>query len=86
MELRPCSRTGALGPMDRFLKEAPSENPAVFVRPDTGKVSTSKGCICTSMSEEDVVALTRAAIMELDGFPDQCNEPFAKRVFSELGY
>ena len=35
-----------LSPMDRFLKEGPHEQSAAFCRPDTGKLSISKGCKC----------------------------------------
>lgn len=35
-----------LGPMSRFLAEGPSEQYAVFIRADTGALSTSRGCTC----------------------------------------
>ena len=35
-----------LGPMDRFIAEGSTEQYAVFVRADTGKLSISKGCTC----------------------------------------
>lgn len=35
-----------LHPMDRFLAEGPSEQSALFIRADTGRLSTNKGCIC----------------------------------------
>lgn len=38
-----------LGPMDRFMAEGPSEQYAVFLRPDTGKLSISRDCICKGM-------------------------------------
>jgi hypothetical protein len=33
-------------PMGRFLGEGPGEQPAVFIRDDTGEVSLFKGCTC----------------------------------------
>ncbi|KAF1955044.1 hypothetical protein CC80DRAFT_110908 [Byssothecium circinans] len=38
--------TTNLDPMRRFLAEGPTEQSALFVRPDNGQLSTSKGCIC----------------------------------------
>ncbi|OCK75362.1 hypothetical protein K432DRAFT_264778, partial [Lepidopterella palustris CBS 459.81] len=35
-----------LDPMDRFLSEGVSEQSALFRRPDTGQLSTNKGCLC----------------------------------------
>src|SRR6266487_3591003 len=35
-----------LSPMGRFLAESPSEQSSLFLRPDTGKLSTSKECLC----------------------------------------
>jgi len=34
-------------PMDSFLGEGPGEQPAVFIRDDTGEVSLYKGCTCS---------------------------------------
>jgi len=38
--------------MDRFMKEGPGQQYAVFVRPDTGKLSISKGCMCKEKRNE----------------------------------
>jgi hypothetical protein len=35
-----------LSPMDRFLAEGPTEQSALFIRSDTGELSTNKGCTC----------------------------------------
>jgi hypothetical protein len=35
-----------LGSLERFLKEGPSEQYAVFNRLDNGKLSIAKGCVC----------------------------------------
>lgn len=35
-----------MSPMDRFLAEGPGQQYALFVRPDNGQLSTSKGCTC----------------------------------------
>lgn len=35
-----------LNPVDRFLAERPHEQSALFVRADTGQLSTNKGCTC----------------------------------------
>lgn len=40
-----------LSPMDRFLSEGPSEQYAVFSRPDTGELSISKECSCNKGKE-----------------------------------
>lgn len=40
------SQGRGLGPMDRFIAEGPTEQYAVFNRPDNGKLSICKGCIC----------------------------------------
>lgn len=32
--------------MDRFLAEGPAEQSALFIRSDTGELSTNKGCTC----------------------------------------
>jgi hypothetical protein len=39
-----------LKPMDRFLAEGPTEQSAVFIRSDTGELSTKKGCTCRNKS------------------------------------
>lgn len=38
-----------LDPMSRFLAEGPSEQYAVFIRADTGALSTSRGCTCRAV-------------------------------------
>jgi hypothetical protein len=38
-----------LDPLERFLKEGPSEQYAVFNRPDNGKLSIAKGCVCEEL-------------------------------------
>ncbi|KAF2475823.1 uncharacterized protein BDR25DRAFT_193907, partial [Lindgomyces ingoldianus] len=35
-----------LSPMDRFLAEGPAEQSALFIRSDTGELSTNKRCTC----------------------------------------
>jgi hypothetical protein len=40
----------SLEPMNRYLVEGPSEQYAVFHRPDTGEVSIDKGCLCFQAS------------------------------------
>jgi hypothetical protein len=35
-----------LKPMDRFLAEGPADQSALFIRSDTGELSTNKGCTC----------------------------------------
>lgn len=35
--------------MDRFLSEGPHEQYALFRRPDTGELSTYKGCLCAML-------------------------------------
>jgi hypothetical protein len=39
-----------LGPLERFLKEGPSEQYAVFNCPDNGKLSIAKGCVCEELA------------------------------------
>jgi hypothetical protein len=34
--------------MDRFLVDYPSDEAAVFVRPDNNKISMDKGCRCAN--------------------------------------
>ncbi|CAI6331705.1 unnamed protein product [Periconia digitata] len=41
-----------LTPMQRFLGEGPTEQSAMFTRPDNGKLSTSKDCTCEVASSE----------------------------------
>ena len=48
-----CSGQG-LGPMDRYLAEGPSEQCAIFYRPDTGVMSTHKGCKCIEMVQSGI--------------------------------
>ncbi|KAF2250293.1 hypothetical protein BU26DRAFT_518703 [Trematosphaeria pertusa] len=40
-----------LTPMQRFLSEGATEQSALFVRPDTGELSISKGCTCGGKTE-----------------------------------
>ncbi|KAH7384592.1 hypothetical protein BKA66DRAFT_584004 [Pyrenochaeta sp. MPI-SDFR-AT-0127] len=40
------AHTKGLDPMDRFFAEGPGEQSALFVRSDTGELSTAKGCTC----------------------------------------
>jgi hypothetical protein len=40
------SQGRGLGPMDRFMAEGPAQQYAVFNRPDNGKLSIRKECIC----------------------------------------
>lgn len=40
------SQGRGLGPMDRFMAEGPAEQYAVLNRPDNGKLSIRKECIC----------------------------------------
>jgi hypothetical protein len=46
VNLEPVQDNNEYNPMDRFLGEGPNEQPAVFIRDDTGQVSLSKGCTC----------------------------------------
>ncbi|KAF2027392.1 hypothetical protein EK21DRAFT_39469, partial [Setomelanomma holmii] len=39
-----------LDPMERFLAEGPTEQSTLFIRWDTGELSTSKGCTCEANS------------------------------------
>lgn len=41
-----------LSPMERFLGEGASEQSAMFTRPDNGKLSIERGCLC-AMSKRD---------------------------------
>ncbi|PMD20103.1 hypothetical protein NA56DRAFT_749987 [Hyaloscypha hepaticicola] len=45
LEPSTISRYG-LPPMKRFITESSSETSSLFLRPDTGKPSTSKECLC----------------------------------------
>jgi hypothetical protein len=45
LEHTPTSGYGQ-SPMDRFLTESPSEQSSLFRRPDTGKLTTWKECLC----------------------------------------
>jgi hypothetical protein len=38
--------------MTRWLAEGPSDQSALFVRPDNGNLSTSKHCECEVIGEE----------------------------------
>lgn len=40
--------------MDRFLSEGVSEQSALFRRPDTGQLSTNKGCLCARLIQIEV--------------------------------
>ncbi|MCJ1262342.1 hypothetical protein MMC22_002212 [Lobaria immixta] len=40
------SQGQGLDPLSRFLAEGPSEQHALFIRADTGALSTSRGCTC----------------------------------------
>ncbi|KAH8702801.1 hypothetical protein GQ44DRAFT_664553 [Phaeosphaeriaceae sp. PMI808] len=42
----PNTQAKGINPMDRFLAEGPAEQSALFVRPDNGKLSTSRMCTC----------------------------------------
>jgi hypothetical protein len=44
-----ASQRRVLKPMDRFMAEGPDEQYAVFLRPDTVKLSISRDCICKGM-------------------------------------
>ena len=44
----------ALLPMQRFLLEGPSEQYALYVRADNGKISTDRSCKCWRMLENDL--------------------------------
>jgi len=41
----------------RFLSEGPDEQPAIFNRPDTHKVSTDKGCTCAGKADRSASKL-----------------------------
>ena len=43
------SQNRGLGPMDRFMAEGPTDQYAVFRRPDNGKLSISRDCTCNGM-------------------------------------
>lgn len=45
------SQGQGLDPMSRFLAEGPSEQHALFIRADTGALSTSRGCTCLAALE-----------------------------------
>lgn len=45
-------------PMDRFLAEGPTEQSALFNRPDTGRLSTSRGCTCYDGMNYAIVMLS----------------------------
>jgi len=45
LEPFPANEYG-LSPMRRFITEPSSEQSSLFLRPDTGKLSTSKDCLC----------------------------------------
>ena len=57
----------------RFMKEDPSDQYALHIRPDTGQLSISKGCSCRDIPQDEVSALARLAIMELSRV---CEENF----------
>ena len=40
-------------PMDRYLMEGPASQHALFVRPDTGKLSTMRACTCRARIEAE---------------------------------
>ena len=42
-------------PMDRFMTESAAEQASLFVRPDTGRLSTSKDCCCKAFVEDQKV-------------------------------
>jgi hypothetical protein len=42
------------GPMARYFAAVPSEQYAIFSRPDTGDLSTSKGCLCLEMLQLNI--------------------------------
>ncbi|OCK88924.1 uncharacterized protein K441DRAFT_681505 [Cenococcum geophilum 1.58] len=46
LRMTQSTSTQGLSPMDRFLNEGPHEQYALFRRPDTGELSTYKGCLC----------------------------------------
>jgi hypothetical protein len=50
-------------PITRFKNEGPSEQHALFIRPDNGKLSTSKDCACDTswdiLGEMTAIALDR---------------------------
>ncbi|KAE9370228.1 hypothetical protein N431DRAFT_509293 [Stipitochalara longipes BDJ] len=49
--LEPSAVSGCgLPPMRRFITEPSSETSSLFLRPDTGKPSTSKECLCRANS------------------------------------
>jgi hypothetical protein len=45
------------GVMERFLLEGPALQSAVFIRPDNGLLSISKGCTCLAKIEKGVASL-----------------------------
>src|SRR5882757_4832017 len=49
LEYTPMSGYGQ-SPMERFITESPSEQSSLFRRPDTGKLSTWKECLCGNSS------------------------------------
>ncbi|KAF2490080.1 hypothetical protein BU16DRAFT_567176 [Lophium mytilinum] len=59
------SHIKALVPVTRWQSEGPSDQPALFSRPDNGELSTSKGCSCCT-SWELVAELTDVAMAGLN--------------------
>ena len=53
-ERLPNLHPDGLGPMDRYLAEGPSEQHAIFYRPDTGNFSTFKGCRCIEKMQSSI--------------------------------
>ncbi|OCL06392.1 hypothetical protein AOQ84DRAFT_78219 [Glonium stellatum] len=56
-----------LNAMERFMKEGPSDQYALHIRSDNGQLSTSKGCSCPCILEDEDGALVCLGITELDG-------------------
>jgi hypothetical protein len=55
------------------MKEDPSDQYALHIRPDTSRLSISKECSCRDIPQDEVSRLARLAIMELSRV---CEENF----------
>jgi hypothetical protein len=47
----PNNHNTDLSPMDRFMFDDTGSQPSLFVRPDNGQLSTSKGCTCIASGD-----------------------------------
>ena len=55
LKTTPSSDVRGLHPMQRFMMESPLEQPTVFARPDTGRLSISRNCICSASITENIL-------------------------------